>query len=136
MVIYRIDCGDFFLSPIGRDQRSSQQTLSSDGYGDFAGLRAALQAVDRRGNSVVTKQKFPPKHIYGSLQEEVVANRRETLQRWLTVAMEQYRRAVPLISFLEDDGSDNSTPFTRLERYGRWWLSQLLRVLLCCHCED
>ena len=78
-------------------------------FGDFAGLRAALQAVDRRGNSVVTKQKFPPKHIYGSLQEEVVANRRETLQRWLTVAMEQYRRAVPLISFLEDDGSDNST---------------------------
>ena len=77
-------------------------------FSEFGDLRAALMAIDKQGQQVLGKQEFPPKHLYGSMQEEVVAKRLDTLQAWLSVVVQHYRNAVPLLTFLTDDGSENS----------------------------
>eukprot|EP01043_Picozoa_sp_COSAG02_P055227 COSAG02_NODE_6372_length_3617_cov_2.744457_2_plen_612_part_00 len=77
-------------------------------FSEFGDLRAALVAIDKKGQQVLAKQPFPPKHLYGSMQEEVVAARLETLQAWLGAVVQHYKNAVPLLTFLADDGSENS----------------------------
>lgn len=77
-------------------------------FSEFGELRAALLAIDKTGQKVLAKQEFPQKHLYGSMQEEVVAARLQKLQAWLSVAVQHYRNAVALLTFLADDGSENS----------------------------
>ena len=77
-------------------------------FSEFSDLRAALAVIDKKGRQLLVKQPFPPRHLYGSMQEEVVAARLATLQAWLAEAVRHYRNAVPLLTFLSDDGSENS----------------------------
>ena len=77
-------------------------------FSEFSDLRAALGAIDKKGKRQLDKHPFPPKHMYGSMQAEVVTARMETLQVWLAEVLREYRNAVPLLNFLADDGSENS----------------------------
>ena len=80
-------------------------------FSEFADLKAALLQIDKGAGSrsVIATQPFPPKCMYGSMQDEVVESRHELLAAWVPAVASAYSRAVALLSFLSDDGSENST---------------------------
>ena len=114
-------------------EKIAQPRVVCKRFSDFVDLRETLMRVDDKG--LVARQDFPSRDVLGGFgrgllnqlspedserkTQELVAQRRSTLDRWLALVMRHPRFASPMQTFLADEDMDELRLLQGLDRLAK-----------------